>query len=120
VKLRAIFPNQDNALFPSQFVNARLLVRTLHDVVLMPTPAIQHTAQEAFLYLLQPDQTVTMRTITVQVTDGNTSAVEGIKAGDEIASDNFNRLQEGTKVAPTEAPAAGSVTNQSNSNAGPP
>jgi multidrug efflux system membrane fusion protein len=100
VRLRAIFPNKDNSLFPNQFVNASLLVDTLHGVTIVPTPAIQRNAQGAFVYLIQPDQTATVRSVTVGVTDGNNTAVDGIEPGDVVASNGFDKLQEGVKVAP--------------------
>ena len=98
IKLKAVFPNQDNALFPNQFVNARLLVTTQHDVILIPTVAIQRNAQDSFVYVVKPDQTVAMQTITTGTTDGNVTAVEGLKAGDVIAVDGFDKLQSGVKV----------------------
>ena len=99
VRLKALFPNDDNALFPNQFVNARLLVETQHEATLIPTPAIQRNAQGAFVYLVNPDQTVAMHTISVGTTDGDMTAVEGLKAGDVIAADNFDRLRDGVKIA---------------------
>ena len=99
VRLKALFPNDDNALFPNQFVNARLLVETQHEATLIPTPAIQRNAQGAFVYLVKPDQTVAMHTISVGTTDGDMTAVEGLKAGDVIAADNFDRLRDGVKIA---------------------
>jgi membrane fusion protein, multidrug efflux system len=98
IKLRAIFSNDDGALFPNQFVNARLLVDTLHDATLVPNTAIQHNGQAAFVYLLKPDQTVAMQPITTGTTDGNVTAVEGIQPGEVVAADNFNRLTDGAKV----------------------
>ena len=98
VRFKAIFTNDDEALFPNQFVNARLLVDTLHDVTLLPNTAIQRNADSAFVYLLKPDQTVAMQTITVGTTDGNVSAVQGIKPGAVVAADNFNKLADGAKV----------------------
>jgi multidrug efflux system membrane fusion protein len=98
IKLKAVFPNGDSALFPNQFVNARLLVSTQHGVILIPTVAIQRNAQDSFVYVVKPDQTVAMQTITVGTTDGNVTAVEGIKAGDVIAVDGFDKLQNGVKV----------------------
>jgi multidrug efflux system membrane fusion protein len=99
VKLKAIFTNEDDALFPNQFVNARLLVETLHDVTLLPNPVIQRNADSAFVFLLQPDQTVTAQNITVSVTDGNVSAVQGVSPNALVAADNFNRLTDGSRVA---------------------
>jgi multidrug efflux system membrane fusion protein len=121
VKFKAIFTNDDEALFPNQFVNVRLLVNTLHDVTLVPNTVIQRNADSAFVYLIKPDQTgtnqtVAMQTITVGTTDGNVSSVEGIDPGAVVAADNFNKLTDGAKVtvrAPTNS------TNETNSATSP-
>jgi len=105
VKLRAIFTNQDESLFPNQFVNARLLVTTHTNVVLIPNTVIQRNDQGAFVYLVDDSKTVSVHPITVGVTDGNVSEVDGLDEGDVVAADNFNRLADGTKV--TIRPAAG-------------
>ena len=99
IKLKAVFPNRDTALFPNQFVNARLLVATQRGVILVPSVAIQRNAQDSFVYVLKPDQTVAMQTVTTGTTDGNVTAVEGLKAGDVVAVDGFDKLQNGVKVA---------------------
>ena len=109
VKFRAIFTNDDESLFPNQFVNARLLVNTLEDATLLPNIAIQRSAESAFVYVIKPDQTVAMQTITVGTTDGNVSAVKGIDPGTVVAADNFNQLTDGAKV--TLRPAAGEAGN---------
>jgi len=98
IKLKALFPNGDSALFPNQFVNARLLVDTQHNVILVPNAAIQRNAQQAFVYVVKADQTVVMQNVTVGTTDGNVTAVEGVNAGDVLAVDGFDKLQNGTKV----------------------
>lgn len=103
VKFKAVFTNDDESLFPNQFVNARLLVNTLTDVTLLPNTAIQRNADSAFVYLLNPDQTnelktITMQIITVNTTDGTVSAVEGIDPGNAVVADNFNKLTDGAKV----------------------
>lgn len=98
IKLKATFPNRDTALFPNQFVNARLLVKTQHGVILVPSVAIQRNAQDSFVYVLKPDQTVAIQTVTTGTTDGNVTAVEGLKAGDVVAVDGFDKLQNGVKV----------------------
>ena len=103
VKLKAVFTNDDESLFPNQFVNARLLVNTLTDSTLLPNTAIQRNADSAFVYLLDPDQTnelktITMQIITVNTTDGMVSAVEGIDPGTVVVADNFNKLTDGAKV----------------------
>jgi multidrug efflux system membrane fusion protein len=98
VKLKAIFSNEDNSLFPNQFVNVRLLVETQQGATLVPTAAIQRNAQGAFVYVVKPDQTVAMRTVSVGTTDGNIAGVEGLEPGDVIVVDGFDKLQDGVKV----------------------
>jgi multidrug efflux system membrane fusion protein len=98
LKLKAIFQNQDTELFPNQFVNARLLVDTQRGVTLVPTAAIQRNAQGAFVYVIGSDNTATLRTVTVGTTDGNTAAVQSVNAGDVIAVNGFDKLQNGAKV----------------------
>ncbi len=98
IKLKATFPNNDNALFPNQFVNARLLLNTEHGVILVPSAAIQRSATDAFVYVVQPDQTVAMKSVSTGTTDGNVTAVEGLNAGDVVAVDGFDKLQNGVKV----------------------
>ncbi|HEV2207878.1 MAG TPA: efflux RND transporter periplasmic adaptor subunit [Verrucomicrobiae bacterium] len=103
VRLRALFQNEDNALFPNQFVNARLLVSTQTNVTVVPVSAVQRNAQGPFVYLVQSNHTVTIRTVSVGPSNGNIQAVQGVEPGELIAADNFNRLQEGTRVQPAEA-----------------
>jgi multidrug efflux system membrane fusion protein len=110
VKFKAIFTNDDESLFPNQFVNVRLLVDTLEDVTLLPNTVIQRSADSAFVYVLKPDSTGTnqiasMQTVTVDTTDGNVSAVEEIDPGTVVVADNFNKLTDGAKV--TVRPANG-------------
>jgi multidrug efflux system membrane fusion protein len=98
VKFRAIFPNTNNALFPNQFVNARLLVDTQHGVNLVPTAAIQRNAQGAFVYLIEPDNTAHIQSVKVGTTDGNIAAVDGVGPGEVIATNGFDKLQDGISV----------------------
>ncbi len=98
IKLRAIFPNKDSALFPNQFVNARLLVETQHGVTLVATAAIQRNSQSAFVYVIGADGTAKMRTVTVGTANGNVTAVQGVQPGETVAVDGFDKLQDGTKV----------------------
>ena len=98
LKLKALFANEDGALFPNQFVNVRLLVTTLRNATLLANAALQRNAQGAFVYVLKPDQTVAMQPVTVGTTDGNVSAVEGIAPGVVVAADNFSRLTDGASV----------------------
>lgn len=104
IKLKATFSNADLALFPNQFVNARLLVTTQRGVTLVPTAAIQRNSQGAFVFVIQPNQTVAMRTVSAGTTEGNETAVEGLNAGDTIAVNGFDKLQDGAKVVIRNAP----------------
>jgi len=106
VKLRAQFSNGDLALFPNQFVNARLLVNMLHDVILVPSPAVQRSAQGAFVYVIGADMQASMRPIKDGTTDGLMTAVEGVKDGEMVATDGFDKLQNGVKVRQRAAPGA--------------
>jgi multidrug efflux system membrane fusion protein len=106
VKLKATFNNNNDALFPNQFVNARLQVDVQRGVILIPTAAIQRNTQGAFVYVIKPDQTVAVQTVSVGTTDGNTAAVEGLNAGDLVAVDGFDKLQNGVKVVARNAPDA--------------
>jgi membrane fusion protein, multidrug efflux system len=117
LKLKAIFPNTDGALFPNQFVNARMLVDTQKNVTLIPTPAIQRNAQGAFVYVIKSDQTATIRTMTPGTTDAGMTAVEGVQPGEVVATTGFDKLQDNGKVTirqaantPQGAGASGSQT----------
>ncbi len=98
VKVRAIFPNKDYKLFPNEFVNAKLLVRTLMGVDVIPNAAIQRNNDLAFVYVVSGNQTVQSRNIKVGTTDGNQSAVTGVKPGEVVVTDGFDKLQDGGKV----------------------
>jgi multidrug efflux system membrane fusion protein len=99
LRLRAIFPNQDLKLFPNHFINARLLVRTLHNATLVPSAAIQRNEQMAYVYMVKPDQTVISQEVEVQTTDGITTAVSGLKPGATVVTDGFDKLQDGSKIS---------------------
>ncbi len=103
VKLRANFDNKDDSLFPNQFVNTRLLVTTEQGVTLIPTSAIQHNGQTAFVYLLQ-NGAAQIRNIKPGVTDADQTAVEGINPGDVVATSSFEKLQNGSKIAVSKKP----------------
>ena len=106
VKLRAQFDNKNGALFPNQFVNTRLLVNTLDGVTLVPTAAVQHNGQVAFLYVIA-NGVVSVRYITTGVADGGMTSVTGINPGEVVATSSFDKLQAGSKVVvPKQAPPA--------------
>ena len=99
VKLKAIFPNADNGLFPNQFVNARLQVEMKRGVTLVPDAAIQRTSQKTFVYVVQPDQTVTVRQVTVGTTEGNEASIDtGLSPGDIVVVNGVDKLQDGSTV----------------------
>jgi multidrug efflux system membrane fusion protein len=97
VKARALYTNSDSALYPNGFVNARLLVNTLHNATLVPSSVIQHNGSTAFVYVIQ-DNVAHVRNITEGVNDGGLTAVTGINPGDTLANSGFEKLQEGSKV----------------------
>jgi multidrug efflux system membrane fusion protein len=107
VRLKALFTNEDKALFPNQFVNAQLLVDTLRGIVIVPTAAVQRSPQGAFVYVVKADSTVELRTIEVQGTDGDDTAVsKGLSGGETIVTDGLEKLRPGSKVALPKAPGA--------------
>ncbi|PSH05767.1 MAG: efflux RND transporter periplasmic adaptor subunit [Acidobacteria bacterium] len=97
IKLRAIFDNKDGALFPNQFVNTRLLVETLKGMTLIPTSAVQHNGQTAFVYVVQ-NGVAQMRTVRPGAADSGMTAVEGINPGEVVANSSFEKLQPNAKV----------------------
>jgi multidrug efflux system membrane fusion protein len=99
VKLRAIFDNEQETLFPNQFVNVQLLVDTLRDTNIVPTAAIQHGAPGAFVYVVKPDQTAAVQKVKVGPGDGQRIAVlDGLQPGESVVVDGSDRLREGAKV----------------------
>jgi multidrug efflux system membrane fusion protein len=107
VKVRAQFPNSDNRLFPNEFVNARILVKTLKDVSIVPTAALQRNNDASYVYVLNPDtSTVKSRPVTVQTSDGTQAAVTGVQPDETVVTDGFDKLQDGTKVSVRQPRAA--------------
>jgi multidrug efflux system membrane fusion protein len=99
VRLKAIFPNDDEALFPDQFVNARLLVDVQRGVVTVPAAAIQRSPQSTFVYLVKPDHTVESRNVAPGLTEGEDTVVQsGLQAGDLVVIDGVDKLRPGMKV----------------------
>ncbi len=99
VKLRALFDNADGMLFPNQFVNAQLLVDSLHDATVMPTAAIQRGAPGTFVYVVKADDTVTVRPVKLGPVSGSDVAVlSGLEPGEQVVVDGADKLREGAKV----------------------
>jgi len=109
VKLRALFDNKNGALFPNQFVNTKLLVDSLDGVTLIPSAAVQHNGDVAFVYAVA-NGTASIRDIKTSVTDGGQVAVEGINPGEVVATSSFEKLEGGSKVMlARQAPASNRV-----------
>jgi multidrug efflux system membrane fusion protein len=107
IRLKGVFPNQDRALFPNQFVNARLLVDTLRGTVTVPAAAIQRSPQSTFVYVVKPDSQVELRNVEVQLTEGDqTSIRRGVSPGEVVVIDGTDKLQAGAEVAVATAGAS--------------
>jgi multidrug efflux system membrane fusion protein len=118
VKVRAMFSNSDLKLFPSEFVNAKLLVRTINDANIIPTAALQRNNDASYVYVIDPDSsTVMSRPVTILTTDGVQAAVNGVKPDENLVTDGFDKLQDKTKVivrqpraaAPADATSTGAA-----------
>jgi multidrug efflux system membrane fusion protein len=111
VTLRASFANADEALFPNEFVNIEMLVDTLHDAVLVPTPAVLSGAPGDYVYLVAANQTVTVRKVKLGPSDGtNTAILSGLDVGDTVVTDGTDRLTEGAKISVAAPPGAADAT----------
>ena len=108
VRLRALFDNKDDSLFPQQFVNARLTVDTMANAVVAPNAAIQQGAQGPFVYVVNSDDTVSVRQIKAGPVDGQRTAIlSGLKAGERVVIDGVDRLRDGAKVSVRNGSAPG-------------
>ena len=97
-RFKAEFPNEDDALFPNQFVNARLLVDTRHGVI-VPSAAVQHSPTSAFVYVVGEDNTVEVRTVVPGPIEGDRASIEsGLKSGETVVIDGVDKLQQGTRI----------------------
>jgi multidrug efflux system membrane fusion protein len=117
VKVRSIFDNKNNALFPNQFVNTRLLVNTLQGVTLVPASTVQQNGQASYVYVIQ-NNVAHVRPVKPGVTDNGMTQVDSVKAGEIIADSSFDKLQDNAKVIASN-PAAGkpAVTNTTGTSA---
>jgi multidrug efflux system membrane fusion protein len=106
-RLKAVFGNENNVLFPNQFVNTHLRVDTKHNVTIVPAPAIQRGPQGTYVYLAQRDNTVKIQPVTVALSSGNSIGIgTGLQPGDTVVIDGQDKLQDGSKIearAPTGA-----------------
>jgi len=100
-KLKAVFDNKDNVLWPNQFVNADLLLETRKNSTVVPTAAILRGPQGTFVYAVNPDKTVQDRQVTVSLTQGDTTVITaGLNPGDTVVTDGQDKLQRGSRVEP--------------------
>ncbi len=103
-KLKAVFDNTDNQLWPNQFVNANLLLETRKNITVLPTAAILRGPQGTFVYAVKPDKTVEARTVAISLTQGNITAItSGLNPGDMVVTDGQDKLQTGSKIEPRNA-----------------
>jgi multidrug efflux system membrane fusion protein len=105
LRFRAELPNDGLQLFPNQFVNARLQVRTLTNITLVPSSAVQHDGISAFVYVVRPNHTAGVQPVTVLASDGSDSAVRGLASGAAVATSGFNALDNGVLVSIRGSPA---------------
>ncbi|WP_422011882.1 MdtA/MuxA family multidrug efflux RND transporter periplasmic adaptor subunit [Roseateles sp.] len=107
IKVKALFPNKDNALFSNQFVNVRLQLDTLKNVLVVPTAAVQRGSPGTFVYVAADGQ-VALRRVQVLAVDGESTGVQGdLKVGDQVVTDGADRLRDGGKAEVIKAPAGG-------------
>ncbi len=100
LRLKAIFENKDQLLFPNQFVNARLLVDTKREAIVVPSAAVQRGPASTFVYVVKADETVELRTVVIGPAEGNETSIEsGLTAGELVVTDGIDKLQPGTKVS---------------------
>ncbi|PYD58784.1 multidrug transporter subunit MdtA [Komagataeibacter xylinus] len=100
VRMRAIFPNSQEELFPNQFVNARMLVSTDHDALLVPTNALQNGPNGQFVYVVKADSTVEVRNVrTGHANNTMTVVTDGVKEGERVVTDGVDHLRDGVKVS---------------------
>jgi membrane fusion protein, multidrug efflux system len=111
LRLKATFANEDESLFPNQFVNVRLRVRVIEDAIVIPAAAVQFGARGTYVYIVTPDNKSTLREVTLGASDGVMQAVEsGLEPGDPVVLEGIDRLREGRNVVvvddqPTARPA---------------
>jgi len=111
LRLRAIFANTDNALFPNEFINFRLLVEQKTGVTLLANAAIQRNSQMTYVWMVKPDSTATVRQIAVGTTEGSDSEItSGLSPGDTVVMTGVDKLQENSKVTAHFEGTAGGTT----------
>ncbi len=106
-KLKSMFTNADNALFPNQFVNVHLLVDTKRNLTIVPAAAIQRGPQGTYVYAADTDNTAKIRIVTIAQTTGDSVGLSaGLNSGDAVVIDGLDKLQDGTKINPSPSSGA--------------
>jgi membrane fusion protein, multidrug efflux system len=119
-KLKAVFDNKDNQLWPNQFVNANLLLETRKNSTVLPAAAIQRGPQGTFVYLVKPDKTVEARTVGMALTQGNIAVItSGLNPGDTVVTDGQDKLQTGSAIEPRSSGTSDTPGGQSGGNSTP-
>jgi multidrug efflux system membrane fusion protein len=118
VKFRATFQNKNFALFPNQFVNARLLVRTLENATLVPSAAVQYNGTAAFVYIVNSNKTVGVQPLTTVTSNATVTAVQGVNPGVTLATSGFDRLDSGVHVQVHQPNGKSSTANQGSATPG--
>jgi multidrug efflux system membrane fusion protein len=108
LRLKAIIDHEDNALFPNQFVNTRLLVDTKRDAIVVPSSAVQRGPTSTFVYVVKSDETVELRNVTIGPAEGAETSIEyGLQPGEVVVTDGIDKLQPGAKVSTRDSKPAG-------------
>jgi multidrug efflux system membrane fusion protein len=119
-KLKAVFDNKDNQLWPNQFVNANLLLETRKNSTVLPAAAIQRGPQGTFVYMVKPDKTVEARTVALALTQGNIAVItSGVNPGDTVVTDGQDKLQTGSAIEPRNSGPSNTPSGQNGSNSTP-
>lgn len=101
IRLKAVFPNPERLLWPNQFVKARLALAVRRGAIVVPSTVVQRGPQGAYAYVVGADDTVTLRPVTVEMTQGESTVVsKGLEAGERVVVDGQNQLRPGAKIAP--------------------
>ncbi len=115
-RLKAVFPNKNDALFPNQFVNIKLWLDTKHDAIILPAVAIQRGPTGTFVYVIQDDNTVTTRPVKIGLTEGNDVTIaDGLRPGENVVVDGAEKLVDGMQVT-LRGPGAGSNAGKAGGN----
>lgn len=113
VRLKAVFPNKDNGLYPNQFVNARVLMETLKGVTVVPSAAVQRSPEGTFVFIVNKNNTVSVRWVTLGPSDKDTQSIEkGLSPGETVVIDGAEKLKDGSKVR-VQTPSANPSGNKS-------